>query len=378
MKILFVESYPHVIFGQQHTLLSILDETTARGHECVIGVTSEGVFVEKLRRCNHEVLMLPYPEKLSSYGGEIYRYKGVEKLKCYGQGVQYLWKLRKTLQQVRPHVIYCNDMRGLLTVGVAAKSLGIPVVIWDKLDKPHGWLDQLQLPLVSKNIVISQAVCAKYPLYQQKWFREKIVKITEGVDLTKGGEGIGGTFPGEMDDIYVAIVGSISERKGHDRLMNVWKDLLSKVPHLRLLVVGEASDEQEKAYQHQVYRSCGDRVHFLGVRSDVVDIMKSIDLLVVPSRNEGMGMVIIEAMAAGKPVIGANTGGIPEVIVDGETGLLFEGDDGDQLVDNVVRLALDAELRIRMGEAGRDRVVKRFNRSTQMVEVVNLIESIAK
>lgn len=381
MKILFIESYPHVIHGQQRTLLSLLEEGVSRKHDCLVGVTSDGVYVDELRRREHAVLTLPYPEKLSSYGGAIYRYKGIDKLKCYGQGVRYLWDLRKTLKAEKPDVVFCNDMRGLLTVGIAARSAGIPVMIWDKLDKPHGWLDWIQLPIASCNPIITTSVLAKYPEWQRKWYSKKIHRVPNGVDLAKAdtGNDIRSSLPMEEGDVVIAIVGTITERKGQDRLLKVVPDILEKEPQVRVFIVGEVSgSEEDNSYFDSLSNKEHDRVHFLGMRGDMPDVMRSIDVLVIPSRHEGMGQVTVEAMAASKPLIGARAGGIPEVIVDGETGLLFEGNDSEQLVDCVVKLVSDETMRQRMGESGRHRAEECFNRPLQMQKIVNLIESLAK
>ncbi|WP_305818597.1 hypothetical protein [Photobacterium leiognathi] len=119
------------------------------------------------------------------YGGEIYRYGIKDKIKTYLQVGKYILSLKDKLKANHIDVVYCNDMRGLLTVGVAAKLCGIPVVIWDKLDKPHGWLDNIQLPLVTKNLIISDSIKNKYPSYQNDFFKNKIVKVHDGAYIDK-------------------------------------------------------------------------------------------------------------------------------------------------------------------------------------------------
>lgn len=373
--ILFVESYPHVLFGQQGTLLALLDACPAAGIEPVVAATAEGPFVDEVRRRAIPITILPYPRLLSSYGGAIYDYRGGRRLRMFGQGAGYVWSIRRTLRSLAVDGVYCNDMRGLLTVGLAARSLGVPVLTWDKLDKPHGWLDWLQLPLVSKNIIISKAVTRKYPAWQIPWLRRKIVLISEGAELDRfdAAQSIRHTLPLEEGDIALAIVGTITVRKGHDRIFALWPELMCAVPNLRLLVIGETSGNAEDAqYLANLPNREHPRIHFLGQRSDIPNLMKSIDLLLTPSRHEGMGLVIVEAMAAGKPVIGARTGGIPEVIVEGETGLLFDGDDPEQLLACIQQLAKSTQLRACLGAAGRQRVEQHFNRPVQMRRVLQL------
>lgn len=372
-RVLFVESYPHVLFGQQRTLLSLLETCGDMGVEPLVAVTAEGPFVDEVMQRGLALIEFPYPDSLSGYGGVIYRTRGLRWLRMMGQVAGYIRDIRRQLRQRQVDAVFCNDMRGLLTVGIAARSLGIPVMIWDKLDKPHGWLDSLQLWLVSRNLIISDAVKTKYPAWQKKLFRNRIHKISEGADLDRSDAAgsVRRTLPVAEGDVVLAIVGTITPRKGHDRIFSIWPDLMQADPNLCLLVIGETSGNAEDAqYMAALPNRDHLRIHFLGMRSDVPDLMRSIDILLVPSLNEGTPLVIFEAMAAQVPVIGANAGGIPEVVVDGETGLIVDGEDRAGWLAAISRLAGSPELRARMGADGRRRAENEFNRPVQMARVL--------
>ena len=377
-KILFVESYPQILYGQQRTLFRLLESAQEIFIVPVVAVTGGGEFTDEVLRRSIDLVRFPYPSTLSSYGGAIYRYQGLKRVHMYLQLIGYVFSLRRKLKNLNLDSIYCNDMRGLLTVGVAARSIGLPVILWDKLDKPHGWLDWVQLPLVSVNIVISNAVLTKYPKWQIKFFAKKITRISEGVDTPVCDEvdSVREELSISGNDLLIGIIGSINVRKGHDRVFSIWKELLEEVPNLKLIVVGEALSTEEIVYLKSLHAMKLDKIYFLGQRNDVPSLMKSLDILVVPSRYEGMGLVIVEAMCARKPVIGANTGGIPEVIVDGETGIIIDGDSRQDMIDAVLRLARSPELRKKMGAAGRARVEKYFNRPTQMKKVLQQLVGI--
>ena len=111
-----------------------------------------------------------------------------------------------------------------------------------------------------------------------------------------------------------------------------------------------------------------------GFRKDMPQVMQSIDVLLIPSRHEGMGQVTVEAMACSKPVIGSNTGGIPEVVDHGKTGFVFDTE--AQLAEQITQLCEDAALRQRMGEAGLQRARQYFDRDQQMEKVVNELVSL--
>jgi glycosyltransferase involved in cell wall biosynthesis len=365
-----------MLVGQQRTLLSLIESCPEAGIQPLVATTTEGPFVKEVVSRSISVHFFPYPELLASYGGGIYQFKGWRFLRMIWQLTVYVLQIRAKLKLLVLDGVFCNDLRGLLTVGIAARSLGLPILIWDKLDKPHGWhgwMDQLQLGIVSRNLVISDAVRVKYSKWQQKLFHRKIIKVYNGADLTRfdQAKSMRQALPVETVDVLLAIIGSINHRKGHDRIINIWDDLLKLDPSLRLLVIGETSGTQEdSSYFRSLNKMDHSRIHFLGMRKDIPDLMKSIDILLVPSRYEGMGQVTVEAMAARLPVIGSNAGGIPEVVIDGETGLIVDGDDPSAWLTSINRLSSSPELRARLGEAGRRRVESEFNRSKQMAKVL--------
>lgn len=375
-RVLFVESYPHVMMGQQKTLTKLLDRCKDRNIYPIVACTDEGVFSQYVRNEGFETLIIPYPDKINVYGGQIYHYSLVDKLKTYFQVIEYIFSLIKFLKTNKIDTVYCNDMRGLLTVGVAAKLCFIPVVIWDKLNKPHGWLDKLQLPLVSKNIIISDSITTKYPTIQTKIFSAKIHKIMEGVFLDEFSnyDSIRSEFGCHSSDIVLAIVGSISERKGHDRIFDIFPDLVKSNPNIKLWVVGDADENpKDQSFLQSLPNKDHPNITFLGYRNDLSNVMNSIDILVVPSRFEGLGMVILEAMASKKVVVGSKCGGIPEVIQDGKTGYLFDGNSSAALKNILLNLSANDSLRQSMGAEGYNRAFKYFNRNSQLNKVLDLL-----
>ncbi|SDK79208.1 Glycosyltransferase involved in cell wall bisynthesis [Franzmannia pantelleriensis] len=377
MNILCVESYPQAIYGQQKTLLSLLTLAESEGHSVSVVCTDAGPFCNEVENLGVPVAICNYPSRLAQYGGAIYRYGLLDKLALYGQLCGYVVSLRRFILEHQFDVVFCNDMRGLLTMGVAARLCGVPVVIWDKLDKPHGMLDWFQLPVASLNVIISDAVTKKYPVWQRRFFSSRIHSISDGVILNH--------FLGVSEDreslcletqhVALAMIGSISERKAQDRLLRVVPELVSQCPEARIVLVGQP-DSHSQDYYRDLPNLAHPAVTHAGFRSDMPAVMNSIDVLVILSRQEGMGLVIVEAMAAGKPVIGTRAGGIPEVVVDGETGILVEGDDDAALLDAITTLCGDAELRERMGRAGRARAEAHFDRRKQHRRVIELMESL--
>ncbi len=155
----------------------------------------------------------------------------------------------------------------------------------------------------------------------------------------------------------IGFVGRLTLQKGVEYLIDAFAKLRSSDPDLRVIIVGEGDlGEALRA------RAAGiPQIVFAGFQRDIPRYLASFDIFVLPSLWEGLPMSVLEAMAAGKPVIATAVSGTSEVVMEGETGFLIEPKDVAQLADRLSRLVRDAELRHRMGSAGRDRVTEHFS-----------------
>ena len=115
-----------------------------------------------------------------------------------------------------------------------------------------------------------------------------------------------------------------------------------------------------------------DRITWLGIRNDIKNILPAFDVYVHPSREEGLGVVLLEAAVAGLPLVGSRVGGIPEVVEDGKNGYLFEYGDFRQLADIIKRLANDIQLRTILGAEARKKVRERFDMKRQTYKLIDL------
>jgi glycosyltransferase involved in cell wall biosynthesis len=174
---------------------------------------------------------------------------------------------------------------------------------------------------------------------------------------------------GEAEDCgvgpYIALVGRITRWKGQHVFLEAAAWVHRRFPQARFQIVGAALFD-EKAYEREV-RELAVRlgtekyVQFLGFRSDIARYMAGIDLLVHASiTGEPFGQVIIEAMACGKPVVATNGGGVPEIVLHGETGLLVPMGDAGAMASAICQFLADPEMAGTFGERGRNRVVEQF------------------
>ena len=379
--VVFVESYPQVIAGQQRTLISLLETWSETEIPAIVFVPGDGIYVEKLRELGVDVRIVPQPAMLDRYGGQIYQDGWRKKWKTWSATLTYVREIRRILRKQRVQGVFCNDMRGILTAGIAARSLGLPVMTWDKLDKPHGRLDLIELPLLQRVAIISNAVLTKFPQWQVRWFNKKIVLVPNGADLSRFDSACSARIALGLSDenIVAGIVGTVCERKGQDRILEVWPELARRFPNAILLIVGSWEDAPEHVtYYNNLPSKDHPGVRFLGSRAsrEMPGIMQSLDILAVPSRHEGMGQVVAEAMACRIPVAGSNAGGIPEIVKDGETGMIYDGESSADILEKLSSLFASSELRERMGKSGRVRVEESYNRPRQMQRICDLFQEV--
>jgi glycosyltransferase involved in cell wall biosynthesis len=178
-----------------------------------------------------------------------------------------------------------------------------------------------------------------------------------------------------------AVVGEVARLcavKGQRELI----EALAHVPDARVVLVG--SDlERGGAYERELERHAErlgvrDRVIFAGRRSDAVDVIGALDVLALPSWTEGLPLVVLEAMARRRAVVATPVGGTPELVVDGETGLLVPPRDPHALADALRRLLADADLRRRLGDAGYARVRDHFSADTMTRRILAIYDDVLR
>jgi len=157
----------------------------------------------------------------------------------------------------------------------------------------------------------------------------------------------------------IGVLARLDPVKRHADLIVAFPQILQVAPTTRLIFVGDGSAAPNlRRLVHET--GVTEQVDFLGARRDIPWILRALDLLVLPSQQEGLPNSILEAMAAGVPVVATRVGGIPEIVIDGETGLLVPPGDPVALANAINSLLMNPEVRQRMGSHGRARVEANF------------------
>lgn len=165
---------------------------------------------------------------------------------------------------------------------------------------------------------------------------------------------------GWKDDVpVVGIVARLTEQKGHTTLLKAMSEVVHQFPTVQLVIVGDG--ELFNELQQLVNKlEIAQQVCFLGYRENAAAMMAGFDIFVHPSRWEGFGLVFLEAMTASLPIVATQVGSIPEIVRQGETGLLVPVDDPTALANAICRLLSDRALARKMGQNGRDILEKYF------------------
>lgn len=160
------------------------------------------------------------------------------------------------------------------------------------------------------------------------------------------------------DDVpLVAAVGRLTEQKGWRYLIEAFKQIQAKVPKAHLVFAGDGPARAELETQAA---GLGQAAHFLGWRTDAYNLMADCDVLAVPSLWEGFGLVTLEAMALGKPIVASQVSALPEIVMDGQTGLLVPPAKAEPLAAALTRLLSNPNQAREMGQRGRARLEKEF------------------
>jgi glycosyltransferase involved in cell wall biosynthesis len=180
------------------------------------------------------------------------------------------------------------------------------------------------------------------------------------------------------DALVALCVSNFYPYKGHEELVEAAARIVPAFQNVIFLMVGRDSGTMEATRARVRARGIEGSVRFVGSRTDVPDLLRASDLFVHPSREEGFSNAILEAMAAGLPVVACDVGGNPEAVTDGETGRLVPSRNAAAFASAVVELLADPEERKAMGEAGRHRATERFSLDRMVGEMESLYESLAR
>lgn len=350
MKTLHLETGRHLYGGPRQVLL-LLDGLRRRGIGATLACPEESAIAEAARAAGHDVITHPI-------GGDL--------------DISAISFLTRAVQERQPDLLHAHSRRGADFFGGLAASLArMPAILTRRVDNPDTPVfGSLKYLAYDRIVAISAAVRTQLeaqgvPSGKLRTIRSAVdagaCRPTWPLDRFRAAFGLA---PGERT---VAIVGQLIPRKGHAVLFEAWPAIRARCPDARLLVFGTGPLQAELQARLQGMAGPATNVSFAGFRPDLREFLGHVDLLVHPALREGLGIGVLEAQAAGVPVVGFAAGGVPEAVADGISGLLVPPGDSRALADGVCRLLDDPALRARLGAAGADRIRGEFS-PDQMVD----------
>ena len=327
-----------------------------------------------------------------SRGGEI-----AEELKEKGINVNILGiltyhnplsiiKLARLLRKEKPNIVHTHGYFASVIGRIAAKLAGISIVInhvhstyWE-YKKRHIFMEKILSALTHKIICCSKAV-QDFVSDNEKINPSKTVIIYNGVDeekffVQKNTAAIKAQLGINPQDPVVGTVSSLTKNKGHVHLFQAASLISNFCPSARFLIVGDGILREELEEQIKDL-NLGSHLILTGKRKNIPDLLSVMDIFVLPScSREGLSISIIESMAAGKPVVATDVGGIPEAVEDGETGLLVPPRNPGALANAIIELLQNPGKAKAMGERGRTRLKEKFTSKRMLSELENLYEAL--
>jgi glycosyltransferase involved in cell wall biosynthesis len=343
--------------GSSENTVSIIEELQRFGYAStlVLGPQSEGPTVEDARR----------------RGCRIVELDGMVREVSPARDVAAVLQLYRLFRRERPAIVHTHTSKAGFVGRFAAWLAGVPAVI----HQPHGhifygyWSRPRTAMFVALERVAAHwtdTMIALTPREIEEHLErgigraEQYAVVPSGVPTRALREGAASRAEARArlglpaDAYVVAGVGRFVPIKGFDLLVAALGELVAQVPNAHVVLIGDGVERGALEAQAAALGVTA-RLHISGAVTDVVGLLPAADVLAAPSRNEGMGRVLVEAMALGLPVVGTRVGGIGDVILDGECGLLVPPEDPGALAAALIELGQDAARRAKLSEGARPR-----------------------
>ncbi|MDA2934197.1 glycosyltransferase family 4 protein [Acidobacteria bacterium AH-259-D05] len=354
LKILYVDT-DRVWRGGQEQLFTLMSGIKKRRHQVWLAAPADS----------------PLSSKAQQRGIQTFHFCQRNELSPWAIG-----KLWNFLRSRDFDIVHLNTPRSVLAGGLASKLCGVPLRVCSRrvnfpLRSP---LSRLKYNWTQDGVV-TVSVSIRQTLMVGGVRPDLIRVVYEGVDLDWIDSQESPSLGDVGEGLKVGTVAHFSPEKGHDILLDAAAQVVSKFPDVVFVLVGKGellSELQEKIHK------LGMEDHFLftGFRLDSEAIMKNFDVFCLPSLSEGLSSAILVAMASSLPVIATHVGGIPELVIDGKTGILVSPNDAGQLAGALVQVVSSEKLRRKMGQAGRRRVEEHFTLKKKLDETERLYRTL--
>lgn len=357
MSLLFVDS-ERVWRGGQDQLFTLISGLAERGHAVHL-VSHPGSMLEKrVRSLGVDTHAIPMGSEISPL---------------------LFWRLLAVMRRVRPEIVGFNTPRPILLGNLAARFAGVRVrIIFRRVNFPLGKNPFTRLKYNwGIDCVVSISKSIQHIVEKGGVHPSKIRLVYEGLDLAGFPPRDFHRVRDQGEPFVVGTISHLSPEKGQRYLVEAASLIPDVRRRMRFVIVGdgECREELEKQVTKLGLEGC---FHFAGFQDDTLKYLRSFDSLVLPSLSEGLSSAILSAMACSLPVIATQVGGIPELVLAGENGLLVPPANPMALAQAIERLAANSDEAVRMGRHGRRRMEESFTLERKIRETEELCEALLK
>jgi glycosyltransferase involved in cell wall biosynthesis len=273
------------------------------------------------------------------------------------------------LADARPDILHTHLQYSDLLGGVAARMLGIPAVTSLHVMDPRATFRERARARLA---AVARRRCHRLVIAVSEYIRglylatgadrpEHVVTVHNGISA-RAAPGVGGGLRVELglepEELVVAVVGVLRQGKGHDLAVAAVEELRREMPKVRLLIAGEGPARRDI---ERLAGRLGGAAVLIGHRDDVMAVLDAADVLLHATRADVFPTVVLQALAAGVPIVASRVGGIPEIVQDGRTGLLVPPPlTASAFANPLGKLLRDADLRRSLAERGRERFEDEF------------------
>lgn len=303
--------------------------------------------------------------------------------------IRVIFRLLRVLRSRRTDILHVHSPYWGTFARVLGKIAGVKAIISTEhqfVNKLHPMAKALNVATYGINdavIGVSEAVVSS--LKAKRRVREdRLYVVHNGIDTRAVSEGffdsamVKASLGIDERNFLVLTVANIKPQKGHQYLLMAMPLLLAQIPNTTFVFVGRPKSRSASEQLEKMAKRLGvsKSVIFAGFRPDVFRLVSSCDVFVLPSLWEPFGIVLLEAMSLGKPVVATRVGGIPEIIADGVNGYLVEPKEPRALSEKIAKLLENEPLRNKMGQTGRETVRQRFDIRKSVVKTEQIYSSI--
>lgn len=293
-------------------------------------------------------------------------------------------EIRKKIKHLKPDIIHIHGTRAGILGRLAAIGLNIPVIYTE-----HLWTKQFRLQsrllnfahynanwfldmFTTLNIAVSEAV-KDFMVSSRITRAEKVQVIYNGIESTK----FKAKIFSNSQEFLLGTIGTLNYQKGMQYLIKAIPKIKNEFAGIRLEIMGDGTYKRKLLKEIDKLK-IKPYVKFVGFMPDPKKYLTRFDLYVQPSLSESFGLAIVQAMSVGLPVIATNTGGIPEVVTEGKSGLLVEPANPQALADAILDLLRHPQKARKMGEIAQKEARLKFNLKDMINELEKTYESVAK